>query len=114
MRSPAKFEASTHSWMFRLRLFGDDIRAQNNVTLRDDRATLSAGTIDGDARLGHIRVVKTTSDPRFSATRVRPPGVMSIRSGETSTNGRRSTCRGARPLLVKIGQVESESVGWAM
>ena len=56
----------------------------------------------------------TTSDPFFSATRVSPPGVMSTPLGETSTKGRRSTWRGARPALVKIGTVDSASVGWAI
>jgi hypothetical protein len=34
--------------------------------------------------------------------------------GATRTKGRRSTWRGARPALVRIGTVESASVGWAM
>src|SRR6186713_2098312 len=56
----------------------------------------------------------TTSEPFLSATRVRPPGVMSMPPGETRTKGLRSTWRGARPALVNIGTVESESVGWAI
>src|SRR5690606_32527502 len=55
----------------------------------------------------------TTRDPSLSATRVRPPGTMRMRS-ETSTKGRRSTWRGASPLSVRIGHVESASVGCAM
>ena len=56
----------------------------------------------------------TTSDPSFSATRVRPPGVMLMPSARPARNGRRSTWRGARPWRVSIGTVDSASVGWAM
>ena len=45
----------------------------------------------------------TTSEPALSATRVSPPGVMSIPYGLTSTKGRRSTWRGASPARVRIG-----------
>src|SRR5262249_5068798 len=56
----------------------------------------------------------TTSEPFFSATRVRPPGTMRVRSRPVSTNGRRSTWRGATPSSTQVGQVESASVGCAM
>src|SRR5262249_59380913 len=56
----------------------------------------------------------TTSDPFFSATRVRPPGTMRMRSRPVSTNGRRSTWRGATPSSTQVGQVDNASVGWAM
>ena len=56
----------------------------------------------------------TTSEPSFSATRVRPPGTMRILSAPVRTKGRRSTWRGAMPASTKVGQVESASVGWAM
>ena len=56
----------------------------------------------------------TTRLPFFSATRVSPPGVISTPLGLTSTNGRRSTWRGVSPARLKIGQVDSDSVGWAM
>src|SRR4029077_19626438 len=49
----------------------------------------------------------TTSEPSFSATRVSPPGTMVVRSRPVSTNGLRSTWRGARPFSVQVGQVES-------
>ena len=55
----------------------------------------------------------TTSEPSLSATRVRPPGT-SFTSAPESTNGRRSTWRGAMPCSTKVGQVDSDSVGWAM
>ena len=44
----------------------------------------------------------TTSEPSRSATRVRPPGTM-VTSRPESTKGRRSMCRGARPLLGEGG-----------
>ena len=47
----------------------------------------------------------------FSATLVRPPAVTLIPSGETNTNGRKSTCLGARPDLVKMGTVDKDNVG---
>ena len=56
----------------------------------------------------------TTSEPFFSATRVSPPGTIRTRSRPTSTNGRRSTWRGAMPSSTQVGTVESASVGWAM
>ena len=56
----------------------------------------------------------TTSEPAFSATRVSPPGTMRILSVPVSTNGRRSTWRGARPSSTSVGTVESASVGCAM
>ena len=56
----------------------------------------------------------TTSEPSFSATRVSPPGTIVVRSRPVSTNGRRSTWRGARPDAVQVGHVDSASVGWAM
>jgi hypothetical protein len=39
---------------------------------------------------------------------------MRTRSRPVSTNGRRSTWRGATPSSTQVGQVESASVGWAM
>lgn len=56
---------TTESAPLRLRLFGDDIRAQNNVTLRDHAPRRSSATIDGSALPSVIRVVKTSSDPNF-------------------------------------------------
>src|SRR5271165_1407944 len=56
----------------------------------------------------------TTSEPCLSATRVSPPGTIRTRSRPVSTNGRRSTWRGATPSSTQVGQVESASVGWAM
>src|SRR5579885_2296609 len=56
----------------------------------------------------------TTREPLLSATRVRPPGTMRTRLRPVSTNGRRSTWRGATPSSTQVGQVESASVGWAM
>src|SRR5262249_55864178 len=53
----------------------------------------------------------TTSEPFLSATRVSPPGTMRMRSRPVSTNGRRSTWRGATPSSTQVGQVESASVG---
>src|SRR5438477_7733075 len=55
----------------------------------------------------------TTSEPFLSATRVRPPGTIRTRSRPVSTNGRRSTWRGATPSSTQVGQVDSASVGWA-
>src|SRR5579859_1922518 len=55
----------------------------------------------------------TTSEPSRRATRVRPPGTI-MTSLPDSTNGRRSIWRGATPWSTKIGQVDSDSVGWAM
>src|SRR5262249_59777473 len=56
----------------------------------------------------------TTRDPFFNATRVRPPGTMRTRSRPVSTNGRRSTWRGATPSSTQVGQVESARVGCAI
>ena len=56
---------TTESAPLQLRLFGDDLRAQNNVTLRDGRPTLSSASVAGDAHPSVIRVVKTSSDSRF-------------------------------------------------
>src|SRR3984885_3319843 len=56
----------------------------------------------------------TTSEPSFSATRVRPPGTMRTPSAPERTNGRRSTWRGATPPSNEAGQVDKASVGWAM
>src|SRR5215468_3735094 len=56
----------------------------------------------------------TTSEPCLRATRVSPPGTMRMRSRPVSTNGRRSTCRGATPSSTQVGVVESDSVGCAM
>ncbi len=49
-----------------LALFGDDIRAQNNVALRGGTATLAAATVEGDATLRYVRVRKTSTDATFS------------------------------------------------
>jgi len=56
----------------------------------------------------------TTSDPLRSATRVRPPGTVMMPFAPVRTKGRKSTWRGASPLSVWTGTVESASVGWAM
>src|SRR6202012_5218987 len=56
----------------------------------------------------------TTSEPSFSATRVKPPGTMVVRLEPVSTKGRKSTWRGARPAAVQVGQVDSASVGCAI
>jgi len=48
------------------------------------------------------------------ATRVRPPGTMRVPLLPVSTNGRRSTWRGATPCSTQVGQVDSASVGCAM
>ena len=56
----------------------------------------------------------TTSEPSCSATRVSPPGTIRMRSRPVSTNGRKSTWRGAIPEATQVGTVESASVGWAM
>ena len=56
----------------------------------------------------------TTSEASLSATRVNPPGTMVAWSRPVSTKGLRSTWRGARPVSVQVGQVDSASVGWAM
>jgi len=42
------------------------------------------------------------------------PNIAYESDGETITNGRKSTWRGARPDLAKIGTVDSASVGCAM
>ncbi len=55
----------------------------------------------------------TTSEPSGSATRVSPPGA-TVTVSPDSTNGRRSTWRGATPVSTKVGQLDSASVGWAM
>src|SRR6185503_18085155 len=56
----------------------------------------------------------TTSEPLRRATRVRPPGTMVVPLAPVRTNGRKSTWRGATPCSVKVGTVDSASVGWAM
>src|SRR5690606_21766323 len=55
----------------------------------------------------------TTSDPRLSATRVKPPGVTYMRS-PCRMNGRRSRCRGSISPCTSVGAVESFSTGCAM
>ena len=55
----------------------------------------------------------TTSDPFTSAVRVRPPGSTQV-DVPLTMYGRRSTCRGARPSSVQVGQVDSVTTGWAM
>src|SRR5579885_1412959 len=89
-------------------------RAQGEVTECAARAT---GTHLSST---HVYLVPppwlelTTSEPLLSATRLRPPGTMRTRLRPVSTNGRRSTWRGATPSSTQVGQVESASVGWAM
>src|SRR5471032_2698712 len=56
----------------------------------------------------------TTSEPALSATRVSPPGTMRTLSRPESTNGRKSTWRGATPASTQVGHVDKASVGWAM
>src|SRR5947209_8392019 len=56
----------------------------------------------------------TINDPCSSATRVSPPGIIRTPSRPLSTNGRKSTWRGASPSPVQVGQVDSASVGCAM
>src|SRR5262249_58641620 len=53
----------------------------------------------------------TTRDPFLSATRVSPPGTMRVRSRPVSTNGRRSTWRGAPPSSTPGGRVARGAVG---
>src|SRR5687768_13558248 len=55
----------------------------------------------------------TTSEPSFSATRVRPPGAICTSLPE-STKGRRSMWRGAMPASTKVGELDRLRVGWAM
>jgi len=55
----------------------------------------------------------TTSEPSTSATRVSPPG-MTLVSLPESTKGLRSTWRGTISPSIRVGAVESASVGWAM
>src|SRR5215467_7037272 len=55
----------------------------------------------------------TTSEPFLSATRVKPPGTIWVRSRPVSTNGRKSTWRGATPSSTQVGHVDSASVGCA-
>src|SRR3984957_12815304 len=56
----------------------------------------------------------TTSDPSFSATRVRPPGTIRTPSAPDRTNGRRSTWRGDTPPSNEARQVDKASVAWAV
>src|SRR5690606_16234298 len=56
----------------------------------------------------------TISEPAVMATRVRPHGTMRISLPPDSTKGRRSMWRGAMPASTKVGQVDSDNVGWAM
>src|SRR5690606_15093460 len=51
----------------------------------------------------------TTSEPLRSATRVSPPGTIRTPSAPVSTNGRKSTWRGAMPPSTSVGPVESAS-----
>jgi hypothetical protein len=55
----------------------------------------------------------TTSEPRFSATRVRAPGVTTVFSPDRM-KGRRSTWRGSMRPSTRQGAVDSWMVGWAM
>jgi hypothetical protein len=56
----------------------------------------------------------TTSEPFLSATRVRPPGVISMPLGRDQHERPQIDMARGRPDLVKIGTVESASVGWAI
>ena len=56
----------------------------------------------------------TTNEPSLSATLVKPPGVILILLGDTKTKGLKSMCLELKPLLVKIGTVESSNVGCAI
>ncbi|MEP4649659.1 MAG: SpaA isopeptide-forming pilin-related protein, partial [Ilumatobacter sp.] len=49
-----------------LALWGDDIRAQNNVALRGGTSTSAGATVAGDATLRYVRVRKTSTDTSFS------------------------------------------------
>ena len=55
----------------------------------------------------------TTSEPRRSATRVRPPGMTSTRSPLT-TNGRRSMWRPSRWSSTSVGCRDRATTSWAM
>src|SRR5262245_33663752 len=55
----------------------------------------------------------TTSDPLTSAVRVSPPGSTHV-DRPLTLYGRRSTCRGAGPSSVHVGQVDRVTTGWAM
>src|SRR4051794_26190340 len=55
----------------------------------------------------------TTSEPLTSAVRVRPPGSTQL-DRPLTTYGRKSTCRGAKPSSVQVGQADSVTTGWAM
>ena len=56
----------------------------------------------------------TTKDPACMATRVKPPGTISVRYGELNTNGRKSMWRSATPDVVKVGATDKANVGCAM
>src|ERR1017187_103862 len=55
----------------------------------------------------------TTSDPFRSATLVRPPGVTTVFSPQ-STYGLRSMCRPSNPCSHQVGERESMMGSWAM
>ena len=55
----------------------------------------------------------TINEPRFSATRLNPPGSTQT-DFPVSAKGRRSTCLGSMFLPIKVGQTESETIGWLM
>ena len=56
----------------------------------------------------------TTRLPSCNATRVSPPGDTQRRFPSFTANGRRSTCRGANPSPVWVGEVESCTISWAI
>ena len=56
----------------------------------------------------------TTRLPSGNATRVSPPGATQTRFPSFTANGRRSTCRGANPSPVWVGEVESCTTSWAI
>ena len=62
---------TTQTAVFRLRLLGDDLRAQNNVTLRDDDQRCRPPPSTATHVLAYIRVVKTSSDPNFGVAGAR-------------------------------------------
>src|SRR5215218_8315468 len=118
------WEAST-KWFIRqvtLPLVGERCRAGSVAGAGEHRHAAPLGTQGWAAYLSstHVSLVPppwlefTTSEPSFSATRVSPPGTIRTSSAPDSTNGRKSTWRGATPEATKVGQVERASVGWAM
>jgi hypothetical protein len=56
----------------------------------------------------------TTRLPSVSATRVSPPGSTHTRSPSFTAKGRRSTWRGTMAPSTQVGEVDSDTVGWAI